>query len=128
MFSSCNPKFFAIRHIHYPVKPSSDHLLTDAVVPSSDNFRTDAVLPPSDHNCIDTVAPPGDHYGIDIVVPSSDNCCTDTVPPFGDHYGSKIGVKCVTCSGLHILEKDNSEINHSCVSSRLGCMTYLKSM
>ena len=37
MFSSCNPKFFAVRHIHYPVKPSSDHFHTDTVVPSSDH-------------------------------------------------------------------------------------------
>ena len=34
MFSSCNPKFFAVRHIHYPVNLSSDHFHTDAVVPS----------------------------------------------------------------------------------------------
>ena len=57
MFSSCNPKFFAVRHILYPVNPSSDH------------FYTDAVLPPSDHYCIETVAPSDDHYYIDIVVP-----------------------------------------------------------
>ena len=25
MFSSCNPKFFAVRHIHYPVNPSNDN-------------------------------------------------------------------------------------------------------
>ena len=24
--SSCNPKFFAVRHIHYPVNPSNDYL------------------------------------------------------------------------------------------------------
>ena len=29
-------KFFAVRHIRYPVNPSSDHFHTDAVVPSSD--------------------------------------------------------------------------------------------
>ena len=37
MFSSCNPKFLAVRHIQYPlypVNPSSDHFHTDAVVPS----------------------------------------------------------------------------------------------
>ena len=62
MFSSCNPKFFAVRHIHYPVNPSRDH------------FCTDTVLPPSDHYCIETVALPGDHYCIDIVVPSRDHC------------------------------------------------------
>ena len=72
MFSSCKPKFFAVRHIHYPVNPFSDHSPTDAVVPSSDHFRTDIVLPPSDHYCIQTVAPSGNHYCIDIVVPSSD--------------------------------------------------------
>ena len=53
MFSSCNPKFFAERHIHYPVNPSSDNFYTDAVVPSSDQY------------CIETVAPSGDHYCID---------------------------------------------------------------
>ena len=36
MFSSCTPKLFAVRHIHYPVNPSSEHFHTDAVVPSSD--------------------------------------------------------------------------------------------
>ena len=49
MFSSCNPNLFAVRHIHYPVNPSSDHFHTDAVVPSSDHCRIDTVLPPSDH-------------------------------------------------------------------------------
>ena len=47
MFSSCNPKFFAVRHIHYPVNTSSDHFHTDAVVPSSDHCHTETVLPPS---------------------------------------------------------------------------------
>ena len=88
MFSSCNPKFFAVRHIHYPVNPLSDHFPTDAVVPSSDHCRTDTVLPPSDHYCIETVAPSGDHHCIDIVVPSSDHCCTEVVPPSSDHYGT----------------------------------------
>ena len=64
MFSSCNPKLFAVRHIQYPVNPSSDH------------FHTDAVVSSSDHYCIETVAPSGDHYCIDIVVPSSDHCYT----------------------------------------------------
>ena len=86
MFSSCNPKLFTVRHIHYPVNPSSDHLHTDAVVPSSDHCRTDTVLPPSDHYCIEAVAPSGDHYCIDVAVPSSDYCCTETVPPSSDHY------------------------------------------
>ena len=63
MFSSCNTKFFAVRHVNYPVNPSADHFHTDAGVPSSDHCRT--VLPPSDHDCIDTVAPSGDHYCID---------------------------------------------------------------
>ena len=79
MFSSCNLKFFAVRHIHYPVNPSSDHFHTDAVLPSSDHCALRqcvciiCVLPPSDHDCIGTVAPSGDHYGIGIVVPSSDH-------------------------------------------------------
>ena len=73
MFSFGNPKFFAVRHIHYPVNPSSDHFHTDAVVPSSDHCLTKTVLPPCDHYCIETVAPSGDHYGIDIVVPSSEH-------------------------------------------------------
>ena len=37
MFSSCNPKFFAVRDSHYPVNPSNDYFHTDAVVPSSDH-------------------------------------------------------------------------------------------
>ena len=41
-------KFFAVRHIHYPVNPSSDHFHTDAVVPPSDHCRTETVLPPID--------------------------------------------------------------------------------
>ena len=71
MFSSCNPKFFAVRHIHYPVNTSSDNFRTDAVVPSSDHCRIETVLPPSDHYCIEVVAPSGD-----IVIPSSDHCFT----------------------------------------------------
>ena len=62
MFSSFNPKFFAVRHIHYPVNPSSDHFHTDAVVSSSDHCRADAVQPPSDHYYIETVVPSGNHY------------------------------------------------------------------
>ena len=75
MFSSSNPKLVAVRHIHYPVNPYSDHFHIDAihVVPSSDNWRTEPVLPPSDHYSIDTVAPSGDHYCIDIVVPFSEH-------------------------------------------------------
>ena len=84
MCSSCNPKFFAVRNIHYPVNTSSAHFPTDAVVPSSDHCVTHAVLPPSGHYCIETVAPSGDHYCIDIVVPSSDHCCTETVSPSSD--------------------------------------------
>ena len=64
-------KLFAVRHIHYPVNPSSDHFHTNAVVPSSDHCHTETVLPPSDHYCIDTVAPSGYHYCIGIVVPST---------------------------------------------------------
>ena len=67
MFSSCNPKFFAVRwsvggHIHYPMNPSSDHFHIDAVVPSSDHYRTETVLPSSDHYCVEIVAPSDDHY------------------------------------------------------------------
>ena len=62
MFSSCNSKFFAVRHIHYPVNPSSDHFHTDAVVPSSDHCHTEPVLPLCDQCCIETVLPSGDHY------------------------------------------------------------------
>ena len=75
-FSPCNPKFFAVRHIHYPVNPSRDH------------FYTNVVLPPSDHYCIETVAPSGDHYCIDVVVPSSDHCCAETLLPSSDNYGT----------------------------------------
>ena len=35
MFSSCNPKCVAVKHIRYPVNPSSDHFHTDAVSPRS---------------------------------------------------------------------------------------------
>ena len=80
--------FFAVRHIHYPVNPSSDHFHTDAVVPSSEHCRSATVLPPSDHYCINTVAPSGDHYRIDIVVSSSEHCCTETVPPSSGHHGT----------------------------------------
>ena len=59
-------KFFAVRHILYPMNSSNYHFHTGAVVPSSDHCRTEAVLPPSDHYCIETVAPSGDHYCIDI--------------------------------------------------------------
>ena len=90
MFSSCNPKFFVVRHIHYPVNPPSDHTHTavDAVVPSSYHCRTETVLLPSEHYCIETVAPSADHYCTDIVVPSSDHCGTETFPPSSDHYGT----------------------------------------
>ena len=88
MFSSCNPKLFAVKHIHYPVNPSSDNFHTDAVVPSSDHYRTETVLPPSEHYCIETVVPSGDHYCIDIAVPSSDHWCTETVPPSSDYHGT----------------------------------------
>ena len=77
MFSSCNLKFSAVRHIHYPVNPSSDHFHTDAVVPSSDRCRIE--LPPSDQYCIDTVASSGDHCLTDTVAPSCDNYCIDIV-------------------------------------------------
>ena len=62
MFSSCNPKFFAVRHIHYPMNPSSDHFHTDAVVPSSDHDRTETVPPSRDHYGTTKVAPPCDHF------------------------------------------------------------------
>ena len=71
-----------------PVKPSSDHFHTDAVVPSSDHCRTEIVLSPSGHYCIEAVPPSGDHYCIAIVVPSSDHCCTETVSPSNDLYGT----------------------------------------
>ena len=57
MFSSCNPKFFAERHIHYPVYPSSDNFHTVAVVPSSDQYCTETVPPSSDHCGTTKVAP-----------------------------------------------------------------------
>ena len=92
MFSSCNPKLFAVRHIHYLLHPSRDHFHADAAVPSSDNCRIETVMPPSDQYCIDIVAPsgPGGHYCIDIVVPSSDHCCTDTLQPSSEQYGNTI--------------------------------------
>ena len=62
MFSSSNPKFFAVRHIPHPVNPSNDYFHTDAVVPSSDHCRTEIVLPPSDHYCIESSAPWIMHY------------------------------------------------------------------
>ena len=34
MFSSCNPEFFAVRYIHYPVNPPSDNVHTDALIMS----------------------------------------------------------------------------------------------
>ena len=80
--------FFTVRHIQYPVNPSSYHFHTGAVVPSSDHCRTGTVLPPSDHYCIDIVAPSSDHYCIDRTVPSSDHCCIETVPPSSDRYGT----------------------------------------
>ena len=83
MFSSCNPKLFAFRHIHYPVNPSSDHVHTDAVMPSIDHCRTEAVLPPSDHYCIATLALSGDHTASIVV-------------PFGDHYCIDIGYRVVS--------------------------------
>ena len=52
MFSSCKPKFFAVRHIHYRCYPGN---------PSSDHFHNNAVVPPSDHYCFDLGAPSGDH-------------------------------------------------------------------
>ena len=88
MFSSCNSKFFPVKHIHYPVNLSSDHFHTDAVVPSSDHCRTETVLPPSEHYCIETVAQSVDHSCIDIAVPSSDHCCIETVPQSSEHHGT----------------------------------------
>ena len=67
MFSSCNPKFFAVRHIHYPVNQYCHLASITALI-------------------FETVAPSGDHYCIDLVVSSSDHCCTETVPPSSDHY------------------------------------------
>ena len=73
MFSSCNPKLFAVRNIHYSLNTFSYHFDTDAVVPSSDHCRTQAVLPPRGHFCIETVAPSGDQYGIDL------HCCSSAI-------------------------------------------------
>ena len=72
MFSSCNPKFLAVRHIHHPVTIS-----TDAVVPSSDHCYTETVLPSSEHYCIETGAPSGDHCFTETVAPSTDHYCID---------------------------------------------------
>ena len=66
MFLLAIHKFFAVRHIHYPVNPSSDHFHTDAVVPSSDHCRTETVPPSSDHYGTTKVAPPSDHLHIKI--------------------------------------------------------------
>ena len=90
MFPSCNLEFFEVRHIHYPVNPSSDHFHTDAVLPSSDHRRTETVLPSSDHYRIETVSPSSDHYCINIVVSPSDHCYTETVQCLSsDHYCAK---------------------------------------
>ena len=95
-FSSCNPNFFAVRNIHYPVNTSSDHFHTETVLPYSGHCRTHTLLPPSGRYCIETVGPSGDHYCIDILVPSSDHCCTETVSPSikvappSDHLHTKI--------------------------------------
>ena len=101
MCSSCNPKLFGVRHIHYPVNPSSDQFHNDAVVPSSDHCRTETLTPTGEHcfteteapssdrYCTKKIAPPSDHYCIVIVLPSSDRGYTDTVPPSSDHFCSK---------------------------------------
>ena len=104
MFSSCNPKFFAVRHIHYPVNPSSDHFHTDVVVPSSDHRRTE------------TVAPSGHHYCIDIVVPSSEHCCTEIIPPSSDHNGT---TKVATPSD-HFTLKERNYVNRTKSTKSLG--------
>ena len=65
MFSSCNPKFFAVRYIHHPV---SDYH-TVAVVPSGDHCCAKTVLSSSEH-CFETVAPSGDRCFTDTVAPS----------------------------------------------------------
>ena len=108
MFSSYNQKCFAVRHIHYPVNPSSDHFHTDAVASSSVHCRTGIVLPPSDRDCIATVAPSSDVYCIDIVVPSSVHCDTDTVPPYSDHYGTKKVVR--PSDHLHTTRTNNVNV------------------
>ena len=84
MFSSCNPKLFAVKHIHYPVTISTPMQWCHLEI----NCCTETVLSPSDHYCIETVAPPGDHYCINIAVPSSDHRCTEKVPPSRDHHGT----------------------------------------
>ena len=70
MFSSCNSKFFAVRHIHYSVNPSNAYFHTGAVVPSSDHCHLVIIAA----LIVETVAPSGDHY------------CIETVPPSSDHY------------------------------------------
>ena len=62
-----------------------------------------------------------------LVTPHCSCLSDETVKAVGPFYlvyarGSKrshTGGKCVTCRGLH-----NSDINHSCVSPRMGCLEY----
>ena len=63
---------FSVRHIHYPVNPSSDHFHTEAVVPSRavDNAQRKCIIHGS--GAIETVLPPSDHYCIETVAPSRD--------------------------------------------------------
>ena len=78
MFSSCNPKFFAERHIHYPVNPPSDNFYTDAVVPSSDQNIHHKFVGQRGHG---PVPPSGYATGRSLcerclsVVPVDTNCC-----------------------------------------------------
>ena len=58
MCSSCNPMFFAVRHIHYPANRPFSHWCSSPTY--SDHCRTETVLPTSDHYWIKTVAPSGD--------------------------------------------------------------------
>ena len=87
MFSSCIPKFFAVRNIHYSLNTFSDYFHTDAVVPSSDHCRTQAVLPPRGHFCTETVSPSSDHYETTNIVPPSDHLHTKTTK-----HSPKVGV------------------------------------
>ena len=103
--SSCNPKFFAVRHIHYPGGENDDNL--PAVSPVSNSIRTqrcevqicetNVVKQPSPITsvsfewCVMAQARrlSSDHFPNDSVVPFSDHCrtqSTETVLPHGDHY------------------------------------------
>ena len=97
MFSSFNPKFFAVRHIYYPVNPSSDHFHTDAVVPSSDHYCVDTVAPSGDRDCIDIVGTSSDHYGSTKVAPPTEHLHTKRT-----QQGKLIGENSPKVGGGHV--------------------------